>query len=155
MRQYCRNTHGPARAMTRFMKTPTLNDQVVAIASLSFRPRPVVVAPLFGARVARYHAGVSTPNTPRERAAHDAATLVAYLRTLPPSPIVSELVELGEHLERAVTAFHMEAIRFRAFTMSRLIKQHQAELPGEVAGRMEGILHELEAAGFQTKSVTA
>ena len=125
------------------------------IASHAFRVATVCATPLFGARGARYHAAVSTANSPRERAAHDAAMLVAYLRTLPPSPIVTELVDLGEHLERAVTAFHMEAIRFRAFTMSRLIKQHQVELPGEVATRMDGILHELEAAGFQTKSVTA
>ena len=80
---------------------------------------------------------------------------MSYLRTVPDGPVVAQLVELGEHLERAVRAFHMEAIRFRAFTMSRLIKQHQADLPADVAVRMETILHDLEAAGFQTRSVTA
>lgn len=104
---------------------------------------------------AGYHAGVTTTPTPREKAAQDAAALVAYLRTVPASPVAMHLVELGEHLERAITAFHMEAIRFRAFTMSRLIKQHQDALPPDVPARMEAILHDLEAAGFQTKSVTA
>ena len=97
---------------------------------------------------------MSTP-TPRETAAQDAAALVAVLRGLPPTPLTSELIELGEHLERAVVAFHMEAIRFRAFTMSRLIKQHQADLPSEIPARMEAILHHLEAAGFHTRSVSA
>ena len=104
---------------------------------------------------ARYHAGVTTSQSPREKAAQDAAALVAYLRTVPQSPVVTQLVELGEHLERAVKAFHMEAIRFRAFTMNRLIKEHAAALPGEVAARMEAILHDLEDAGFQTRSVGA
>jgi len=98
---------------------------------------------------------VTTPLTPREKAAQDAGALVASLRAVNPTPLVSQLIERGEHLERAVLAFHMEAIRFRAFTMSRLIKQHQAELPDDVPARMDAILHDLEAAGFHTKSVSA
>jgi len=98
---------------------------------------------------------VSTALTPREKAAQDAAALVSYLRTAPPGPVVSQLTDLGEHLERAVLAFHMEAIRFRAYSMSRLIKQHHDALPAEVSLRMDAILLDLEAAGFQTRSVTA
>lgn len=98
---------------------------------------------------------MTTPLTPRESAARDAAALVATLREAPALPVTTQLIELGEHLERAITAFHMEAIRFRAYTMSRLIKQHAAELPADVPSRMEAILHDLEAAGFQTRSVTA
>jgi hypothetical protein len=93
--------------------------------------------------------------SPRERAAQDAAALVALLRTAPTTAVAAQLIDLGEHLERAIRAFHMEAIRFRAFTMSRLIKQHSADLPADVPARMEAILHDLEAAGFQTRSVTA
>lgn len=98
---------------------------------------------------------MSTTPSPREQAAQDAGALVAYLRAATQTPLTAELVDLGEHLERAVTAFHMEAIRFRAFTMSRLIKQHQAELPADVPARMDAILHHLEAAGFHTRSVSA
>ena len=110
---------------------------------------------LFGDAQPRYDAGVTSSLSPREKAARDAAALVSYLRTAAPDPVVSQLTELGEHLERAVLAFHMEAIRFRAYTMSRLIKQHGDTLPAEVAVRMEAILQDLEAAGFQTRSVTA
>jgi hypothetical protein len=102
----------------------------------------------------RYHADVTTSLSPREKAAQDAAALVAHLRTLPQTTVVPELVDLGEHLERAVRAFHMEAIRFRSFTMSRLIKQNRAELPADIPVRMDGILQDLEAAGFHTKSVS-
>jgi hypothetical protein len=98
---------------------------------------------------------VTTTPTPREKAVQDAADLVSYLRTVPPDAVTAELIDLGEHLERAVRAFHMEAIRFRAFTMSRLIKQHHDALPAEVGRRMDAVLHDLEAAGFQTRSVTA
>ena len=33
--------------------------------------------------------------------------------------------------------------------------QHADTLPAEVSGRMDTVLHDLEAAGFQTRSVTA
>lgn len=98
---------------------------------------------------------VTTTPSPRDKAAQDAAALVSYLRTVPADPVVIELTDLGEHLERAIRAFHMEAIRFRAFTMSRLIKQHTGALPVDVPSRMDAILQDLEAAGFQTRSVTA
>lgn len=98
---------------------------------------------------------MTTSLTPREKAAEDAGALVASLRAVPQSPIAVQLVDLGEHLERAIRAFHMEAIRFRAFTMSRLIKQHRDELPADIPERMEAILRDLEAAGFHTKSVSA
>ena len=98
---------------------------------------------------------VTTTPTPREQAAQDAAALVAHLRTLPADAVTTELIGLGEHLERAIRAFHMEAIRFRAFTMSRLIKQHHDALPDDLPGRMDAVLRDLEGAGFQTRSVTA
>jgi hypothetical protein len=110
---------------------------------------------LFRAAVAGYHAVVTNTPTPREKAAQHAAALVSYLRTVPSDTVAAELIDLGEHLERAIRAFHMEAIRFRAFTMSRLIKQHQDSLPSEVSAQMDVILQDLEAAGFQTRSVTA
>ena len=98
---------------------------------------------------------MTTPQTPRERAAQNAAALVAALRAHPASALTTQLIDLGGHLERAILAFHMEAIRFRAFTMSRLIKQHEAELPPDTARRMEAILQDLDAAGFHTRSVSA
>ncbi len=93
--------------------------------------------------------------TSREQAVAEVARLVAFLADLPPQGVVPELSELGGHLERAVRAFHMEAIRFRAYTMSRLIKLHAAELPADVPVLMESITKALDAAGFQTRSVSA
>jgi hypothetical protein len=96
----------------------------------------------------------ATP-TPRDAAAREVTRLVTLLSEQPPLGVIPQLVELGGHLERAIRAFHMEAIRFRAYTMSRLIKQHAAELPAEVPALMEGVTTALEDAGFQTKSVSA
>jgi hypothetical protein len=93
--------------------------------------------------------------SPRELAAAEVVRLVGVLQSAPQDGVVPELVELGGHLERAVRAFHMEAIRFRAYTMRRLIKQHATELPAEAPARMESITAALETAGFHTKSVTA
>lgn len=94
-----------------------------------------------------------TPS-PRELAAAEVARLVVVLSAAPQHGMVPELVELGGHLERAVRAFHMEAIRFRAYTMRRLIKQHAAELPAEAPALMESITAALEMAGFHTKSAS-
>ena len=93
--------------------------------------------------------------SPRELAAAEVARLVGVLSAAPQTGMVPELVELGGHLERAVRAFHMEAIRFRAYTMRRLIRQHAAELPAEAPALMESITAALETAGFHTKSVSA
>lgn len=96
-----------------------------------------------------------TDPTPRERAAQLVDDLVAELSAAPQEGVVPELVDLGGHLARAIRAFHMEAIRFRAYTMSRLVKQHATELPKDVHSRMEQIRGALEDAGFQTRSVSA
>jgi len=141
--------------MTRFVKTLTLKEQACFRAIRPCHQAAARSHAISATTSAGYDPGVTTIPSPREKAAQDAAALVAYLRTAPPSPVATQLVELGEHLERAVKAFHMEAIRFRAYTMSRLVKQHSGELPADVPARMEAILHDLEAAGFQTRSVTA
>jgi hypothetical protein len=91
----------------------------------------------------------------RDTAAQEVARLDSLLNAQPPLGVIPELAELAGHLERAIRAFHMEAIRFRAYTMSRLIKQHADALPAEVPALMEAITTALENAGFQTKSVSA
>lgn len=99
---------------------------------------------------------MSAPTSPRELAAHEVARLVARLTELSATvPVAPTLIDLGGHLERAILAFHMEAIRFRAYTMSRLIKQQADALPADVPAMMEAVTAALEAAGFQTRSVSA
>jgi hypothetical protein len=61
-----------------------------------------------------------------------------------------ELVGLTEHLERAIQSFHMEAIRFRMFSLDRALKG--VDLPPAVGETFEALRRELEAAGFVTRS---
>jgi hypothetical protein len=54
-------------------------------------------------------------------------------------------------LERAIDAFHMEAIRFRMYTLGRHFETHRAALPAEAATLLEEARTALQAAGFQTR----
>ena len=78
--------------------------------------------------------------------------LLTRLKALAPSPAREELVETAEALRRAVAAFHMEAIRFRMFSVERLLRT-TAEPAVQTA--FEDVRHELEAAGFHTRSHAA
>lgn len=75
--------------------------------------------------------------------------LVPALVALPQSEHKPDLIEEAEALRRAVAAFHMEAIRFRMYNVDRLLKTS-----GDAAGRQlfEELRHELETAGFHTRS---
>jgi len=78
--------------------------------------------------------------------------LLPLLKALPEAPDSSEMNEAAEALRRAIAAFHMEAIRFRMHTVDRLLKKR-----GETPCRQvfEDLRHELEAAGFHTRSHAA
>lgn len=78
--------------------------------------------------------------------------LLPLVKGLPASTTTEELVESAEALRRAVAAFHMEAIRFRMFTVERLLK-----LTGDArcVAAFDDVRHELETAGFHTRSHAA
>ena len=78
--------------------------------------------------------------------------LLPLVKALPASIVTEELVESSEALRRAVAAFHMEAIRFRMFTVERLLKTN-GSAPCLTA--FEQVRHELETAGFHTRSHAA
>lgn len=78
--------------------------------------------------------------------------LIARLKALTASPAKEEVVETAEALRRAVAAFHMEAIRFRMFSVERLLKQN-SDAGCQTA--FDAVRHELEAAGFHTRSHAA
>ncbi len=61
--------------------------------------------------------------------------------------------DLGD-LDRAIAAFHMEAIRFRMFTLGRLLSDPSLQVPEQAKALFDGIRHSLEEAGFQTRSIT-
>ncbi len=79
--------------------------------------------------------------------------LLPELERLPEGPNRDRMIEETQALRRAVAAFHMEAIRFRMYTVDRLIKE--AGDPGATRERLEELRHALEAAGFHTRSHTA
>jgi hypothetical protein len=66
---------------------------------------------------------------------------------------VAQLTELIGHLQRAIEAFHMEAIRFRMYTIGRQLDR-MAGLTPEVPERFERVRASLEAAGVHTRSVS-
>jgi len=78
--------------------------------------------------------------------------LLPLLKALPQASDQDELIDAAEALRRAVAAFHMEAIRFRMYTVDRLLKKRSAESCLEV---FDAVRHELETAGFHTRSHAA
>ena len=78
-----------------------------------------------------------------------ADALLPLLKALPASTLKDELIETAEALRRAIAAFHMEAIRFRMFTVDRLL---QGVTAPEARAVFEQLRKELETAGFHTRS---
>ena len=78
-----------------------------------------------------------------------ADALLPLLKALPAGALKDELVETAEALRRAIAAFHMEAIRFRMYSVDRLL--HDTAAP-EARAVFDQLRKELEAAGFHTRS---
>ena len=78
--------------------------------------------------------------------------LLPLIKALPKDANSESLTESADALRRAVAAFHMEAIRFRMYTVDRLLKL-TADERARVA--FEKVRHELEEAGFHTRSHAA
>jgi hypothetical protein len=90
-----------------------------------------------------------------DRTAPSLARLDAFLptlRALPPGGTRDQLVEETEALRRAVAAFHMEGIRFRMHSVDRLLHSVASD---EARQQFEDVRHELETAGFHTRSHAA
>jgi hypothetical protein len=66
---------------------------------------------------------------------------------------LASLVDECEQLKRAVKAFHMEAIRFRIYSMERKLADPAMGTPPEAVRLIEQTRADLEAAGFQTRSI--
>ena len=79
--------------------------------------------------------------------------LLPRLNALPPDATRDQLIEDAEALRRAVAAFHMEAIRFRFYSVDRLLRA-SGDDPG-AREAFEDLRRELEAAGFHTRSHAA
>jgi hypothetical protein len=80
------------------------------------------------------------------------------LGTLRNDPNVAQLQTLAaecESLASAIAAFHIEAIRFRMFNVDRLLTRGGLPVPAEAPAIFADVRHELEAAGFHTRSHAA
>ena len=63
------------------------------------------------------------------------------------APLVAEC----GHLVSAVQAFHMEAIRFRMYGLTRRLTRLEPPAPREAVALLDEARTALEAAGFRTK----
>ena len=79
--------------------------------------------------------------------------LIPALSHLPANADRDRIVEEAEALRRAVAAFHLEGIRFRMYSVDRLIQL--IGNPAEPRALMEQLRQSLEAAGFHTRSHAA
>ena len=79
--------------------------------------------------------------------------LLPHLRALPDWPQKAELLVAADALRRAVDAFHMEAIRFRMYTVDRLLRLGGDD--PQCRQMFDALRTELEAAGFHTRSHAA
>ena len=77
--------------------------------------------------------------------------LVSLLRRQQ-GPDTARMIDECEALGRAVSAFHMEGIRFRIYNVDRLLTRHADSLPAEARALLEEARRHLEAAGFHTRS---
>lgn len=78
--------------------------------------------------------------------------LITILCDQPEGEIRSALLAEAEALLRAVVAFHLEGIRFRAFNVERLMIKGGLPLPAAAAEAFADMRRHLEAAGFHTRS---
>jgi hypothetical protein len=90
--------------------------------------------------------------THRAEARARLADLVARLKGMPATDGLGSLVEEAEALDRAVDAFHMEAIRFRMFNVDRQLHRLPGGAPEDAARLFAEVRESLEAAGFHTRS---
>jgi hypothetical protein len=91
-------------------------------------------------------------NADREAAQARLNDLIAILRRQPSSDYAARLLDEAEALERAIAAFHLEAIRFRMYNVDRLVAQSPTPLPSESTAIVADVHKHLEAAGFHTRS---
>ena len=93
-----------------------------------------------------------TNDDSRKAAAQRIQDLIAMARDQPPGESRDRFIEECEALARAVDAFHMEGIRFRAYNVDRLLHKGGLALPETAADTFKQMRSHLEAAGFHTRS---
>jgi len=95
---------------------------------------------------------MTTPADPRKSAEARMEDLLAIVRQQPPGEAREALIEECEALARAIAAFHMEGIRFRAYNVDRVLKKGSLPLPPAAGETFAQVRQHLEEAGFHTRS---
>lgn len=87
----------------------------------------------------------------RQAAESRIRELINLVNSQTDAPAHRDLVDEAEALERAIRAFHMEAIRFRIYNVDRVLSKTTG-LPDAARTVLEDARRHLEAAGFHTRS---
>ena len=95
---------------------------------------------------------MTSPADHRKAAEGRIKDLIAIVQEQPASDARAVLLEECEALLRAVSAFHMEGIRFRSYNVDRLLPRAEPRLPPAAAEAFADMRRSLEAAGFHTRS---
>jgi hypothetical protein len=88
----------------------------------------------------------------RSSASAQVEKLIALLRGAPEHQQLEPVLAECESLSRAITAFHIEGIRFRMFNVDRLLTKGGLPVPAEAPAIFADLRRDLEAAGFHTRS---
>lgn len=88
----------------------------------------------------------------RQAAQRRLKELLMMVRALPAHDQLTRLVEEAEALDRAISAFHLEGIRFRIYNVDRMVQHPPVPLPVEAPAIVADVRKHLEAAGFHTRS---
>ena len=88
----------------------------------------------------------------RQAARRRLNELLTMLRGLPANTQLTRLVEEAEALDRAISAFHLEGIRFRIYNVDRIVQHPPVPLPVDAPAIVADVRKHLEAAGFHTRS---
>lgn len=89
----------------------------------------------------------------RQAAQRRLSDLLTIIRGMPAQKDqLARLLEEAEALERAISAFHLEGIRFRIYNVDRIVQHPPVPLPVEALTIVADVRKHLEAAGFHTRS---
>ena len=92
------------------------------------------------------------PTDDRQAAQRRLNDLLTMVRGTPTRDQFARLIEEAEALDRAISAFHLEGIRFRIYNVDRMVQHPPAPLPAEAASIVADVRKHLESAGFHTRS---
>ncbi|HJR59818.1 MAG TPA: hypothetical protein VJ813_10480 [Vicinamibacterales bacterium] len=95
---------------------------------------------------------MTSPADPRKAAESCIKDLITIVQQQPAGDARTALLQECEALARAIAAFHMEGIRFRAFNVDRLLQKGTMELPPAAGDAFAQMRRHLDEAGFHTRS---